>query len=77
MYRPFRKTIAVFWLALLAVAALAYLAKAYAHDWKRPDLDAWYGSLRNPRSGSLAVQSLGCCSKNDCHETEAEIRGTE
>jgi hypothetical protein len=77
MMYSFRKATAVFWLALVAFTALTYLVKAYAHDWKRPDLDAWYGSLKNPRSGSHAVQSLGCCSKNDCHETEAEIRGTE
>jgi hypothetical protein len=40
---------------------------AYGHDWRRPDLDAWYGSLSRPGLAS-------CCSKNDCHATEAELR---
>jgi hypothetical protein len=38
------------------------------HDYKRPDLNDWYAGLR--RKGL----SFGCCSKEDCHTTEAELR---
>jgi hypothetical protein len=40
---------------------------AHSHDRRRPDLDAWYGSLSRPGL-------VSCCSKNDCHVTEAELR---
>jgi hypothetical protein len=38
------------------------------HDYKRPDLNDWYAGLH--RKGL----SFGCCSKEDCHPTEAELR---
>lgn len=50
---------------------------AFGHDRNRPDLDQWYGDLRNPRSNNSAVQRFGCCSKQDCHTTEAEMRGND
>lgn len=37
------------------------------HDWKQPSLDGWYGGLQRPQGGS-------CCSRTDCHTTEAELR---
>jgi hypothetical protein len=40
---------------------------AHSHDRRRPDLDAWYGGLSRPGL-------VSCCSKNDCHATEAELR---
>lgn len=48
---------------LLSIHTIA----AYGHDWKHPDLDAWYGSLSRPGVPS-------CCSQNDCHVTDAELR---
>jgi hypothetical protein len=77
MYWSFRKAVAVFGLTLMAIVVLACLTKAHAHDWRRPDLDAWYSGLRNPRSSSSAVRNVGCCSKDDCHETEADMRGND
>jgi hypothetical protein len=47
------------------------------HDWHRPELDSWYGHLRNPQSSSPVVRDLGCCSRTDCHTTEAELRGED
>lgn len=56
-------------------AAFAAATAASAHDWRRPDLNNWYGSLKRP--GVSAAQPYGvasCCSKTDCHTTEAELR---
>jgi hypothetical protein len=53
-------TLAVFSLALHTIIASG-------HDWKHPNLDAWYSSLSRPGVPS-------CCSKNDCHVTDAELR---
>lgn len=49
---------------------------AHAHDWKRPDLDGWYSGLQATGKGVLA-SGASCCSKSDCHTTEAEIRNGE
>ena len=64
-----------FILTSVSMAAAAALALAWtllkpvrAHDYKRPDLDKWYSSLH--RKGA----SFPCCSKEDCHTTEAELR---
>jgi hypothetical protein len=43
-------------------------SQAYGHDWKRPDLDNWYTRLHRLNN------SIPCCSKQDCHTTEAELR---
>jgi hypothetical protein len=43
-----------------------------AHDWTRPDLDNWYSSLRS--SGGTLAHGASCCSRNDCHTTDAELR---
>ena len=48
---------------------------AYGHDWKRPDLDEWYTGLK--RHGATSGYSFSCCSKTDCHTTEAELRGDD
>jgi hypothetical protein len=55
-------------LTILACFLLAlYTFRAHSHDRRRPDLDAWYGSLSRPGL-------VSCCSKNDCHVTAAELR---
>lgn len=64
-------------LSAVMIAIFAGLTRAHGHDWKRPDLDNWYGSLKNPHASSNVVRDVGCCSKDDCHETEAEMRGNE
>jgi len=46
-----------------------------AHDSKHPEFDYWYKGLKNPNRKSAVVQDLGCCSRRDCHETEADLRG--
>jgi hypothetical protein len=45
------------------------------HDPRRADLDDWYGSLRRP--GVQPPSFTSCCSKTDCHTTEAELRGAD
>lgn len=60
-----------FWIAL---ACLISALSAYAHDYKRPDLDGWYGSLMRPHVGGGFGGGTSCCSKEDCHTTEAELR---
>jgi len=57
--------------ALTLVSVL--LLPAHSHDYKRLDLDGWYESLHRPSKGR-SFQSASCCSKHDCHTTEAEIR---
>jgi len=52
----------------IAIALSLTAGSSQAHDYKRPDLDNWYSSLR--RKGL----SFHCCSKQDCHTTEAELR---
>lgn len=52
------------------------LSAANAHDYKRPDLNNWYGSLQATGKGTLP-RGTSCCSKEDCHVTEAEIRNGE
>lgn len=58
---------------------ISLIVTTLVHDQHRPDLDSWYGGLKRP--GVSANQSYGgsssCCSKKDCHTTEAEIRGTD
>lgn len=61
----------------LGFALMSGVPPAHGHDWKRPDLDAWYGSLKNPHASSRVVRDIGCCSKDDCHETAAEMRGND
>lgn len=43
---------------------------AYAHDAMHPDLDAFFGGMKDSR-GNL------CCSMTDCHVANAEIRNGE
>jgi hypothetical protein len=68
-------------IAALAIMALlmilAEIRTAHAHDWRRPDLDQWYGSLKRPGVASNAWGLSSCCSKTDCHTTQAELRGGE
>ena len=67
MFR-FILTIASMGVAVALALAWTLLMPAHAHDYKRPDLDGWYSTLH--RKGL----TLGCCSKEDCHTTEAEVR---
>jgi hypothetical protein len=52
---------------LICLLLTLYTFAAHSHDWTRPSLDTWYGSLSRPGL-------VSCCSKNDCHATEAELR---
>jgi hypothetical protein len=52
----------------IAMAIFLTGGSSKAHDYTRPDLDDWYRSLH--RKGL----SFSCCSKQDCHTTEAELR---
>jgi hypothetical protein len=45
-----------------------------AHDYKHPEFNEWYKSLKNPNIDSEVIKIMGCCSQNDCHVTQAEIR---
>jgi hypothetical protein len=47
---------------------------ASAHDWKRSDLDGWYSGLMRPHVQGSWAGGTSCCSKQDCHTTEAEVR---
>ena len=59
----------------LFILALFLSSAAWAHDWKHPDYDNFYDGLKRPGVSSNAFGSISCCSKTDCHETEAQIRG--
>jgi hypothetical protein len=40
---------------------------AAGHEREHPELNGWYESLRRP-------YGLPCCSRRDCHRTDAELR---
>lgn len=61
--------------AALVIAVLATSQAAFSHDAREPSLDQWYGSLVRP--GVKAPFFTSCCSKTDCHTTEAELRGDD
>lgn len=63
---PVARLVLVLWYLLIPTTALA-------HDWKHPDLDQWYSGLMRPHGHSWSGGG-SCCSKTDCHTTEAEIR---
>ena len=52
------------------IALLFLVSPALAHDHAHPELDNWYTSLKRQ-------DGFNCCSKNDCHPTEAEYRGED
>jgi len=58
---------------LLFLLGLLLTQPCLAHDAKRPELDSWYRGLKNPNFNSAVVRG-GCCSRRDCHETEADLR---
>lgn len=60
--------------AALVIAVLATSQAALSHDRNQPGLDQWYGSLQRP---GVTTGFTSCCSKTDCHTTEAELRGEE
>lgn len=65
-------------LLLTLVLFCAVSGLSGAHDQKRPDLDLWYGNLKRPRvSPQQPYDMPSCCSKTDCHTTEAEFRGED
>jgi hypothetical protein len=49
-------------------AVLLCSASTSAHDWRHSELDSWYANLKKPTG-------FQCCSRTDCHTTEAELRG--
>ena len=59
---------------LILVLSTLFATTGRTHDYKRPSLDQWYGSLQrmSPYGGGAS-----CCSKEDCHTTEAELRNGE
>jgi len=59
---------------LIFLLGLLLAQPSMAHDSKHPEFDSWYKGLKNPNLKSAVVQDLGCCSKRDCHITEADIR---
>jgi hypothetical protein len=61
--------------AALRIALCLNGTPVAAHDVHRPDLDGWYESLRRPNAAPWGVTS--CCSIRDCHQTEAERRGSD
>lgn len=65
--------------ALLVVTGLLLCSsQASAHDWKHPELDGWFSSLRRPAPpGRSQLGFTSCCSKTDCHTTEAQPRGND
>ena len=64
---------------ILTAIAVCLSLPAFAHDHNRPDLDQWYRSLERPdRVGQYSgAGGTSCCNLRDCHETEAEYRGSE
>jgi hypothetical protein len=58
----------------LMIALLAATTAATAHDRHHPELDGWYSSLRRPNSGIPKHGFTSCCSRTDCHTTDAELR---
>jgi hypothetical protein len=58
---------------LLALLLLLISSTAYGHDAKHPQLDEWYGSLMRPHASNFGG-GTSCCSKDDCHTTDAEYR---
>jgi hypothetical protein len=68
---PFHNALA--WSVGLAVAVIAFCLAfpAAGHERNNPSLDGWYESLRRPQPGQGA---LPCCSRRDCHRTDAELR---
>lgn len=68
---------ALIWVAVWVAIGFGLGRCAFAHDWKHPNYDQWYGSLQRPNVGNAFGGGQTCCSKTDCHETEAEIRGTD
>ena len=71
--------VAMFLLAwLLALTVTLGGWPAQAHDRRRPDLDEWFGQLRRPGVDPNGPSGLvSCCSRTDCHATDAELRGDD
>jgi hypothetical protein len=66
----------MFRISLLIVALMA-ATTTMAHDRNHPELDGWYSSLRRPSTGHSRQSFTSCCSKTDCHTTDAELRNNE
>ncbi len=63
--------------ASLLIASLLAVTPATAHDWRHPELDSWYGSLKRPNTGRSPLGFTSCCSQTDCHATEAQLRESD
>jgi hypothetical protein len=73
-----RMAFLAFLTAALVAFAWWYILPSSAHDWKQPNLDQWYGSLQRPGMGNGGYGGgASCCSKTDCHTTDAEYRDGE
>jgi hypothetical protein len=59
---------------LLLMSLLVPAGAARAHDWRRPDLNDWYGSLKRLGIAATIYGVASCCSRTDCHTTQAELR---
>jgi hypothetical protein len=55
---------------------LICIPPAQGHDPRQPSLDQWYGSLMRPHTATMGG-GTSCCSKDDCHTTDAELREGE
>jgi hypothetical protein len=51
--------------AIIVTFCLAF--PAAGHEREHPELNGWYEGLRRP-------YGLPCCSRRDCHRTDAELR---
>jgi hypothetical protein len=51
--------------AIIVTFCLAF--PAVGHEREHPELNGWYEGLRRP-------YGLPCCSRRDCHRTDAELR---
>lgn len=66
--------------AILTAIAACVALPATAHDHHKPQLDQWYQSLERPDRKGMGwgySNSISCCQLTDCHETEAEFRGSD
>ena len=77
--KAFNIAAAVFTWVFLVSALLYAITPANAHDYKDRSLDQWYESLHRPGVGAGGGYgaTASCCSKTDCHKTDAQLRQGE
>jgi hypothetical protein len=63
---------------LILISLLIPATAVVAHDRRHPELDHWYDNLRRPSMTRPSLTSFtSCCSRTDCHTTDAELRSGE